>query len=94
MIRLNFLKSSSDRRPKRKNIWDLFWHIVGIHNDRNSMRGFMRENFTCEMLNKQPSKELIKRYNLRYDHSEPFVWWLLENYFNGNLTEKKDDTGT
>jgi hypothetical protein len=80
-----------DKKPKRKNIWDLFWHLIRVHNEINSLTGFKRENFSCEHYNLLPSSELRKRYNLNYEYSDPLVWWLLENYFNGNLVLKEKE---
>lgn len=79
------------RKPPRKTLWDFFWHFVNLNSEHNSMVGFIRENAGCMNWNKFPSKKIIKRYNLRTDQ-DLLHWYLLEQYFEGNLVEKpKED---
>lgn len=76
-----------NHKPPRKTLWDFFWHFVNLNTERNSMIGYIRENAGCMNWNKHPSKKIIKRYNLRTDQ-DLLHWYLLEQYFEGNLIEK------
>lgn len=81
-----------DYKPPRKTLWHFFWYCVELFRNENSMIGYIRENGNvCEDWGRRPSKKLMKRYNLKYD-STLFHWWLMEQYFEGNLIlkEKKD----
>ena len=78
-------------KPPRKTLWHFFWHFVNINTERNSMLGYIRENGGCDIWLKRPSKKIIKRYNINTDQ-DLLHWWLLEQYFEGNLIEKpKED---
>lgn len=80
-----------DYKPPRKTLWHFFWYFVNLYKESESMFGYMRENWNvCEDMQKLPSKKILKRYNIKYDQSNLFLWWLLEQYFEGNLIKKED----
>lgn len=62
------------------------------------MHNFQRESMlTCDCNIKNtfqmiPSKALVRRYGLNVynNRGRGFVWWLMEEYFKGNLILKKD----
>lgn len=81
----------SSYKPPRKTLWHFFWYIVDLLREENSMIGYIREKGGCTNWTKRPSGKIIKRYNLRTDR-DLLHWYLLEQYFEGNLIEKpKED---
>lgn len=57
-----------------------------------SMLAFIRENHKdCSELSKEVPKYLIKRYSLSYEYRQVgLAWYLLDEYFKGNITIKED----
>lgn len=79
-IKFEFPKSVIERYTNAEHEW-------------SAMLNFIRENAaSCELRNCDPPKYLRIRYGLSYEwRSVGLAWYLLDEYFKGNLTIKKDE---
>lgn len=59
--------------------------------ERLSMMGYIREHSDCSDFQKIPSKKILRRYLINYESNTTLAWYLLEQYFNGNITIKDDE---
>lgn len=67
------------------------WSLYYARKEHEDLSGYIRENASCHTLTALPSKKLRQRYGMRYEQINTFAWWLLEQYFEGNLIEKPKD---
>lgn len=65
---------------------------INAEHEWASMLNFIRENDKgCHIRNIQPPKYIRIRYGLSYEwRSIGIAWYLLDEYFKGNITIKED----
>lgn len=59
--------------------------------EMDCLSGYVKANFksdSCDLI-PVPSRSVLKQYNLGYGDCNPFIWWLMEQYFKGNLERKQ-----
>lgn len=79
-------------KPPKKTLYDFFMYLFNLYYERRAMWGYWRENHNlCTTTMEYPSKKLIKRYNLNPADIHGFSWWLMEQYFEGNLILKQKE---
>lgn len=77
--------------PKIYGLYPILNRYIMCEREHNAMHGYIWENSGCDAFNKMPSKKLlVKRYGLSYENSNNLAWYLLEQYFKGNI-EIKDE---
>lgn len=78
-IKFEFPKSVIERYTNAEHEW-------------SSMLNFIRENArSCDIRHRQAPKELRIRYGLSYEWRDVgLAWYLLDQYFKGNITIKED----
>lgn len=83
-IKFEFPKSVIDRYTHAEHEW-------------SSMLSFIREkvreskDFSCHEMNMEPPKYLRIRYSLSQEFRQVgLAWYLLDEYFKGNITIKSD----
>jgi hypothetical protein len=78
-IKFEFPKSVIDRYINAEHEW-------------RSMLAFIRENSTdCSVRHKQAPNNLKDRYSLSNEYRQVgLAWYLLDEYFKGNITIKED----
>lgn len=79
-IKFEFPKSVIERYTNAEHEW-------------RSMGAFIRENrATCNDMSMEAPKYLRIRYSLSYEWRHMgLAWYLLDEYFKGNITIKKDE---
>jgi hypothetical protein len=72
-------------------LYDIFQHYIEADREQRALRGYIWENSDCSDYRKMPSKKIFwKRYGLRPENINGLAWYLLEQYFKGNITIKED----
>lgn len=91
-IRKLFKRDKHDRY-KSKTLFDFLMHYRDSEKELSNMCSYIYENWyekhMCEPM-KYPSKKIIRRYNLNRYSQNQFTWYLLEQYFKGNITINED----
>lgn len=62
--------------------------------EMDCLNGYVKANFKrdgCDLI-PTPSISVLKQYDLGYSDCNTFVWWLMEQYFEGNLLMKDPRT--
>lgn len=86
-----FKREKPKYKPKVKTLYDFFhWFYVSEH-EVMAMGSFIQEKSDCCGSELKPSDEIKRRYNLRHIPQLRLAWYLLEQYFKGNITIKKED---
>ncbi len=62
--------------------------------EMDCLNGYVKANFkrdSCDLI-PTPSISVLKQYNLDYSNCNTFIWWVMEQYFEGNLLIKDPRT--
>lgn len=86
-----FKSKEETYKPKVRTLYDFFMMFIYARHEQTSMRGYIRELSECGDYNKFPSKKIMRRYFLNLGECNALAWYLLEQYFKGNITIKNDD---
>lgn len=95
---INWIKNIFRKReyyPKQRGLFDFFMIYTDADHEIRSMHQFIREQnrFTdygsCDLFRLGASKQVRFRYGLNQFHVG-MAWYLLEQYFKGNITIKDD----
>lgn len=81
----------TDRPKSILTVGRFLWALYYARKEQTDLHGYVRENInSCDDMVKLPSKKIIKRYNMRDEEINGFVWHILEEYFEGRLIKKED----
>lgn len=76
----------------RYTLYDVVWHYIWAEREHNAMRGYIRENQSCGDMRMMASGKILKRrYGLDPSLVNGLAWYLLEQYFKGNIIIKNDE---
>lgn len=55
-----------------------------------------KADLNCDDLDRRrfPSPKLLRKYKIKFGDANGFIWWLMEEYFKGNLELKNDGDKT
>jgi hypothetical protein len=88
------LFKKNEYRPKVYTLYDFFMHYRDAEKQVGDMHSYVYENWKDKhMCDPQPfpSRHLMRRYSMSYNRGmQPFTWYLLEQYFKGNIIIKED----
>lgn len=76
-------------------MWNFLSYYADCEAELTGMRRYISEGIkfeegSCSDIRRMPSKRLRIRYGIS-QHSPGLAWYLLEEYFKGNITIKKDE---
>lgn len=75
--------------------YDFLSHYADCEAEVAAIKNYMREqnrtseHWECSLLRAEASKDIRFRYGLKPNHLG-FVWYLLDQFYKGNITIKKD----
>lgn len=86
-----FKKKKPKYKPRIKTMYDFFRWFYVAEREVMAMGSFIQENSDCGDMNKIASDKIRHRYNLREIPILGLAWYLLEQYFKGNITIKEEN---
>ena len=87
---MSWFKRKERYKPKVKTLYDFFhWYYI-TEREVMAMGSYIQENSDCGDMDKKQSGTLKLRYNLRGVPILGLAWYLLEQYFKGNITIKDE----
>lgn len=72
-------------------VWCMYWSLRE-NNALSNYEANIQQMKGCDFMVKSPKRKMKSKYGLNSQYMNHLVWWILEQYEEGNLIEKpKED---
>lgn len=93
---MRWVRNLFKRENNQSRAYTFLSHYADCESEITAMKAYIREQISysehasCSDLSEYPSRKIRMRYWLR-TNCVGLAWYLLEQYFKGNITIKKDE---